>query len=77
MTCRRRALIRQVLVESRQRLLETLAGYDDSRLEEIPPALAQRKLNFRDVLHILSWHEAHHHGQAHATLNSYKAAQPK
>ena len=37
-------------------------------------ALAARKLTIRDVLHILSWHEAHHHGQAHLTLNLYRAA---
>jgi hypothetical protein len=27
-----------------------------------------------DVLHILAWHEAHHQGQAHITLNLYRAA---
>jgi uncharacterized damage-inducible protein DinB len=66
-------LIRQILNESRERLLATLATYTDARLPEIPPPLAQRKLTFHDVLHIISWHEAHHQGQAHATLNSYKA----
>ena len=68
------ATIRQILNELRQRLLETLATYTDARLGEIPPALAQRKLTFLDVLHILGWHEAHHQGQAHATLNTYRAA---
>jgi uncharacterized damage-inducible protein DinB len=66
-------VLRQVLAESRQRLLETLGTYSDDRLEEIPPALAQRKLTMLDVLHLLPWHEAHHQGQAHVTLNSYKA----
>ena len=28
------------------------------------------------VLQIISWHEAHHHGQAHITLNLYRAAHP-
>lgn len=69
------ATIREILGESRNRLLETLATYSDDRLGEIPPPLAQRKLTFLDVLHILSWHEAHHHGQAHAALNSYRASQ--
>jgi uncharacterized damage-inducible protein DinB len=69
------ALIRQVLDESRQRLTETLSTYDDEGLGEIPPALAERKLTFLDVLHILGWHESHHQGQAHATLNSYRAGQ--
>ena len=70
----RAAAIRQILAESRHRLLETLATYSDERLGEIPPPLAQRKLTFLDVLHILSWHESHHQGQAHATLNAYRAA---
>jgi uncharacterized damage-inducible protein DinB len=69
------ALIRQVLDESRQRLTETLSTYDDEGLGEIPPALTERKLTFLDVLHILGWHESHHQGQAHATLNSYRAGQ--
>lgn len=68
------ATIRQVLDEARQRLLETLSTYTDDRLGEIPPPLAERKLTFHDVLHILSWHEAHHQGQAHATLNTYRAS---
>ncbi|MBI3839173.1 MAG: DinB family protein [Planctomycetia bacterium] len=69
------ATIRQILSESRKRLLETLATYSDERLGEIPPPLAERKLTFLDVLHILSWHESHHQGQAHATLNAYRASQ--
>ena len=51
------ATIREILAESRERLLATLASYTDERLGEIPPPLAQRKLTFLDVLHILSWHE--------------------
>ncbi|MGD9721787.1 MAG: DinB family protein [Pirellulales bacterium] len=69
------AAIRQVLDASRLRLLETLATYSDDRLGEIPPTLAQRKLTFLDVLHILSWHESHHQGQAHAMLNSFRGLQ--
>jgi uncharacterized damage-inducible protein DinB len=68
------SLIRQVLNESRERLLETLGTYTDDRLGEIPPALAQRKLTMLDVLHLLPWHEAHHQGQAHVTLNSFKTS---
>ena len=69
------ATIRKILAESRAGLLETLATYSDDRLGEIPPPLAERKLTFLDVLHILSWHESHHQGQAHAMLNSYRASQ--
>jgi uncharacterized damage-inducible protein DinB len=66
------AAIREVLGGARERLLATLATYADDRLGEIPPALAARKLTFLNVLHILSWHEAHHQGQAHLTLNTFK-----
>jgi uncharacterized damage-inducible protein DinB len=69
------AEIRRVLAEGREHLLATLAGYGDDRLGEIPAALAERKLTIRDVLMILAWHEGHHQGQAHITLNLYKAAQ--
>lgn len=67
------AEIRRVLGESRAHLLETLANYGDERLAEIPPAMAARKLTVRDILAIISWHEAHHQGQAHITLNLYLA----
>jgi uncharacterized damage-inducible protein DinB len=65
--------IRHVLSQSRASLLDTLARYGDERLGEIPAALAERKLTILDVLHLVGWHEAHHHGQAHITLNLYKA----
>ncbi len=67
------ATIRQVLADSREHLLATLNDYGDERLKEIPPAMAARKMNVLDVLHILNWHEAHHQGQAHITLNLYQA----
>ena len=69
--------IRQVLNESRQHLVETLAGYGEERLTEIPPAMAARKLTIRDILALIGWHEAHHQGQAHITLNLYLAALTK
>lgn len=65
--------IRQILDESRKHLFETLSGYGDDRLEEIPPAMADRKLTIRQILSLLGWHEAHHQGQAHITLNLYQA----
>ena len=69
------ASIRQVLAESRQRLLETLGTFSDAQLGEIPPALAERKWTLETVLQVIGWHEGHHQGQAHATLNSYRASQ--
>ncbi len=68
------AELRAVAQSTRERLLDTLNGYGDERLKEIPPSLAARGINVETVLHIISWHEAHHHGQAHITLNLYKAS---
>ena len=67
--------IRQTLEESRRHLVETVSTYGEDRLSEIPAAMAARKLTVRDILAIIGWHEAHHHGQAHITLNLYLAAQ--
>ena len=64
--------IRRVLGEARDHLIDTLEGYGDDRLEEVPVALAERGLTVRQVLYILGWHEAHHQGQAHITFNLYK-----
>jgi len=68
------AQIRNVLQSGREHLEETLGGYSDSRLAEIPPSLKERGLTVLDVLHILGWHESHHHGQAHLTYNLFKVA---
>ncbi len=68
------AQIRQVLNESREHLVATLSHFGEEHLGIIPEALKQRNLTIRDVLNILSWHEAHHHGQTHITLNLFKAS---
>lgn len=64
--------LRSVLADSRDNLLDTLGRIGDDRLGFVPPALAARNLTILDVLHILGWHEAHHQGQAHLTLNLYR-----
>jgi uncharacterized damage-inducible protein DinB len=69
------ATIRQVLSESRAHLLETLGRFGDNDLGTIPEFFKERKLALGDVLRLISWHEAHHQGQAHITLNLYKATQ--
>lgn len=66
------AEIRRILNDSRLRLLNTLARFGDKDLGTIPEALKERKLAMLDVLHILAWHEPHHQGQGHITLNLYK-----
>jgi DinB family protein len=69
------ALIRQVLTDSRAHLLETLGRFGDKDLGTIPDFFKERKLALVDVLQIIVWHEPHHQGQAHITLNLWKAAQ--
>lgn len=69
------AQIRDVLAQSRERLKSTIASLKDSELETIPPALAARGITIGKALHIIPWHEGHHQGQAHITLNLYKATQ--
>lgn len=70
------ATIRDVLASSRNHLAATLRELGDARLDEIPAPLAARQLTVRDVLKLLAWHEAHHQGQGHITLNLYRAARP-
>ena len=68
------ATIRSILTSAREYVLATLREIGDDRLDEIPEALRERKLTVRDVFSLLAWHEAHHQGQAHLTLNLYKAS---
>ena len=67
--------IRQVLEDGREQLLETLADFNDDQLSEIVWTHPQsnRDLTLLTVLHILNWHEGHHQGQAHITLNLFRA----
>jgi hypothetical protein len=67
------AAIRDVLAQSREHLRKTLSELGESDLGVIPPALQERGINVAKVLQILLWHEAHHQGQAHITLNLCKA----
>ncbi len=66
--------IRQVLEATRGHLVDLLSGLSDSDLEMVPEPLQERGWDLRTVLQVLSWHEPHHQGQAHITLNLYKAA---
>ena len=66
--------INQFANDSRAHLLETLSRFGDKDLGTIPDFFKERKLAIVDVLYLVGWHEAHHQGQAHITLNLYKAA---
>lgn len=68
------AEIRAVLAGARAVLVETLRELTEERLGEIPPAWAARGWTIGQGLALIAWHEAHHQGQAHLTLNLYKAA---
>ena len=68
------ASIRDVLGQSREHLRKTISQLTESDLATIPPALKERGLSIGKALGIIVWHEAHHQGQAHITLNLFKAA---
>ena len=66
--------IRDVLVQSREHLRHTVLNFQEADLATVPAALKERGITIAKALQILLWHEAHHQGQAHMTLNLYKAA---
>jgi uncharacterized damage-inducible protein DinB len=66
------AVIRDVLTRSREDLRKTISQLAETDLARIPPALKERGLSIGKALQIIIWHEAHHQGQAHITLNLFK-----
>ena len=64
--------IREVLAASRQHLLDGIATLTEADLTRVPDALKERNWTIARTLQVLSWHEAHHQGQAHITLNLWK-----
>jgi uncharacterized damage-inducible protein DinB len=64
--------IRRDLTDRRQELLDHLSGLKDADLEVKPNP--QAPWPYREWFQVLAWHEAHHQGQAHLTLNLFKAA---
>jgi uncharacterized damage-inducible protein DinB len=67
--------IRELLNQSRVHLKKTISGFSDDQLEIVPEPLKERGWTLGKVLQVLTWHEAHHQGQAHLTLNLWKAMQ--
>lgn len=65
--------IRRYLEERRHALLEHLRSLDESALATKPNPQAQ--WTYHEWFKVLSWHEGHHQGQAHLTLNLYRATQ--
>ncbi len=70
------ATIREVLTTTRAHLFETLSKIKDDELDTIPTWYTERGWSLRLILQILAWHESHHQGQAHITLNLWKASHP-
>ena len=68
------ATIRDVLVQTRDHLRRTILQLTEADLPRIPPALKERGISIGKALQIIPWHEAHHQGQAHITLNLFKAS---
>lgn len=64
--------IRQTLEQSRDHLRKAIARLTDADLSRIPEAFKERGWTIGMALKVLSWHEAHHQGQAHITLNLWK-----
>lgn len=64
--------IRRYLDVQRKELFAHLKTLDDSALNTKPNE--QAPWTYNEWMRVLAWHEAHHQGQAHLTLNMYKAA---
>src|SRR5207302_131665 len=56
-------------------LLEEIGNPAEIFVAKAAERLQEVKLALADVLNLLAWHEAHHQGQTHITLNLYKATQ--
>jgi uncharacterized damage-inducible protein DinB len=66
--------IRDVLSTARQHLLAATSKLKEEDLSRIPESLKERGWTQKIALQIVAWHEPHHQGQAHATLNAWKLA---
>ncbi len=64
--------IRRYLAAQRQEVISYLKALDEAALDRKPNE--QAPWTHREWIKVLAWHEAHHQGQGHLTLNLYKAA---
>jgi uncharacterized damage-inducible protein DinB len=67
--------IRRYLTAQRNEVLSHLKKLPDSALATKPNE--QAPWTYQEWLKVLAWHEAHHQGQAHITLNLYRVTQEK
>jgi hypothetical protein len=68
------AQVREYVEGQRAALLAHLRTLSEAQIEQKPNE--QAPWTYREWVEVLAWHESHHHGQAHLTLNLYKAAHP-
>jgi len=68
--------IRDVLGATREHILGSALEMSEEDLTRVPEAFKERGWNIATLFQIVAWHEPHHQGQAHATLNAWKAANP-
>ena len=64
--------IRSYLTDRRQELLAHLQSLSDADLAKKPNE--QAPWVYQEWFQVLAWHEAHHQGQAHLTLNLWRIA---
>jgi uncharacterized damage-inducible protein DinB len=65
--------IRTALADSRGHLMQAISGFRDHDLDHIPEPIKERGWSLRIVMQVMSWHESHHQGQIHITLNMWKS----
>jgi uncharacterized damage-inducible protein DinB len=64
--------IRRYLEAQRAQLLAHLQQVDEAALNTKPNP--QAPWTYHEWMKVLTWHEAHHQGQAHLTFNLWRAA---
>lgn len=62
--------IRTYLTTQREAMLQHLRGVDPTQIDKKPAD--SQPWTYREWIKMLAWHEAHHQGQAHVTLNLLK-----
>ena len=67
--------VREVLDQSRSHLVAAASQLTEADLQTIPEGFKERGWTLGTMLQIVAWHECHHQGQAHITLNLLKASQ--
>ena len=66
--------IRTYLADRRREMLDHFRSLDDAALATKPND--QAPWTYQEWVRVLVWHEGHHQGQGHLTLNLYKATHP-